>query len=503
MFCSNCGSKLLEGSNQCLHCGRIETSVSVDAAARPVWEEERRRRKLPWVVGILTGVLVVALAVLVFWPEPLPTPGPPPGPPPKPAYAVRLGTVPPVESGPSEGWGVAYADVQPEGTDALAWVQPAELDADRSELVVAVASSKTKTYVRALGTQNGGTAWQKVLPGRAACGFDRVESLVCLSSTLELTIVNLKTGEAQPPKTGKVEAPSQVWVSPSGGIFVLSIGDPGEPKPVRTLSVTLTRVDADAKTVWTQAGQLPAQEGHSAQLVGTDALVAVQTVTFDDRGVATTPTLLLTQDKGTRIGGFKDGSDITLLDNGWLGAYGGERSTVFDSSGKELFGVAGRVTRVGVRDLPGAEVPGLAVSYPKPQPGGAPQPPQLLRFEASGAASSLGQGVPRGVCAGQLVTENYVAAPNAYAAQTLDKGTRTWGDAVHAGTFVSGACDGKRFLALTADDGLLVLRAYAMSVGEPAFKPLQLKDRSFVGFFHGIGWMVRDEQQKRYVMVRG
>ena len=64
-------------------------------------------------------------------------------------------------------------------------------------------------------------------------------------------------------------------------------------------------------------------------------------------------------------------------------------------------------------------------------------------------------------------------------------------------------CDGKRFAALTRENGALVVRGYLVGVGDVAWKTNPLADRDYLGFLAGAGWVLRDTKQDRVTLLRG
>lgn len=494
MLCSTCGSKLLDGSNVCLHCGRVEASVRPATTAAPVWVETPRRRVLPWIVGVLLAALLAGLALFVFWPRVEPVA------PRKPAFPDAAGLVSSLERAPTEGWTIPLADLKPAGTDRLAFVVPAEVDAARRDVVVAVASGAEKTYLRAMAPESGGVRWSRVLPGRHVCAFDRADGLVCLSHTRQLVTVDLTTGQPGTPVPVTVESPGQVWVAPDGAVFVLSVAEVAGA-PTRTLGVTVTRVAATGQTVWTQTANLVAAQGVGATLVGNDTVVAVQTIAVDGPTLVT-PTMARRQERGDRLAAVPDGADATLMLDGRLAVGTAGRSTVFDGAGVELFPVVGRVTGVPIRDTPADRTPAFSVAHPAQAAGAQPQPPQLLRIEPNGANPAEARGFPRAVCGGALVYEDLVATPPTFGAKPLQSGGHAW-HLPHEGEYVAGACDGKRFAALTRENGALVVRGYLVGVGDVAWKTNPLADRDYLGFLAGAGWVLRDTKQDRVTLLRG
>ncbi len=500
MFCSHCGATLLAGSNQCLHCGRITASVPVDVPRRPTMPVERPRRRRAWMVGVLlvlvNAVLAVGVGMQALVPLAVPSPTPAAG---KPVHPPTVGLVPPLERGPSEAWSVALADLRPEGSAAPVFVYPGEYDERYADLAVVVSAAADKTYVRALSLSNGATAWIRPLAGRAACGFDRDAGLWCFSSTLEVTRLGLVDGAVVGRHVGRVEAPARVWVSASGGVFVLAVADPGGDG-VRELGVTLTRVDGAGGTLWTQTARLAAGPGRTARLHGTASLVAVSTVAPGADGAADerTPAMVRTQDSGARVGSLVDGADVTVLPDGRLGvATGTNASTLFDASGKELFPVKARLVGGVARDVAAERVPTLAVVRAS---GSTPQPPTLIAVQANGSASALGQGTPLAVCGGLLIAEDAVSATPAFTAQELEKGAQVW-QVPHAGVQLASACDGKRFVAWTSEGGVPVAHGYALTTGDPVWR-VEFRDREFHSDVPGRGWFVFDAREQRLVLVR-
>lgn len=496
MFCSHCGSRLLEGSNQCLHCGRIESSVQVAAPERPELAQERRRRRAPWIVGILLGLGVVGLSIAVVLQAAARfVPPPPPEQPTLPAEPPTTKVVPPLGSAPSEGWTLAMDEIRPEGFEQPQFVYPGVLQPKYADLAVIVSVSSERSYLRGLNLANGGILWVRPLTGRVACAYDRRESLVCFSSEREALTVSLADGKVSDTHVSQAESPGQVWVSATGGVFVLSIADPGGDD-VHDVNATLVRVDpAKGDVTWTQTATLPSQPGTRPVLTGAGPLVAVQT---QARG--TTPTMVRVQDGGARVGSLVDGLDVTLLPDGRLGVQKGVNdSTLYDASGKELFPVKARLTTIPGRDVPSAEVPTLGIVTPPEDPAN-PQPPTLLVVQPTGAVAAIGTGTPQLVCGGLLLTHDGVSARHVFQAQALEGGSQAW-TAPQEGDLLATACDGSRLLAMTRENGLPVLRAFALSTGDVLWRT-QFAERSYVGEVPGRGWLLSNDKERRWVMVR-
>ncbi len=500
MFCSTCGSKLLEHSNQCLHCGRIEPTVAGPTVAAPVWSDDRPARPwLPWLVGVVLAAIVASLATLLVWPQPS-GPGPTASPSPtRPLHPATVGMIDPLERPPSEGWGLAQAELVPAGFTAVEWVYPGELDDSLRGLGVAIATSPTRSSLQAISLANGAVAWRKVVDGRVACAYDRAGALACFSSQGQLLRLDLKTGNAVVTKSTTVGNPAQVWVAPDGALHVAALAEPTDRPAVRTVGVQVSRVDADGNVLWTQGGSLPAGEGQVPRLTGTPTHVVVASAVVTD-GRLSTPSIVLTP-KGQRVANVPDGADVTVLPDGRLAVASADRTTFFDGTGKELFAVAGRVALASVRDVAVDQVPVTSVVTPPVQAGGTPQPPQLLRVEASGATPALGKGVPLAVCGGLLITENTVGTPASFASQALTQGAKAW-EVNHDGVRVAHACDGKRFIAVTIVGGTPVATAYWLTTGEPAWK-VEFKDKDYRGIVPGVGWLVHDKRTDRTAVVRG
>lgn len=500
MFCSHCGSRLLEGSNQCLHCGRIESSVRLSAPDRPELADERRRRRAPWFVGILLTLGVIGLALGVFWQASArfvpPTPPPEPT---RPGEPPTEKVLPPLGAAPSEGWTVPLSDLQPEGFAVPVFLYPGVLQPAYVDLAVVVSVGEDRSYVRGLDLANGAIRWVRPLTGRVSCAYDRLESMLCFTSEREALTLSLADGAVTDAHLSRAEAPASVWVSPSGGIFVLSVSDPGG-EGVHDVGVTLVRVNGtDGNLLWTQTATLPLQAGTRPGLTGVGPLVAVRTQASGPAG-ATTPTMLRTQDAGARVGSLVDGLDATLLPDGRIGVqHAVNDSTLYDASGKELFPVKARVTTIPGRDVPSAQVPTIGVVTPPPETDN-PQPPTLLSIQPTGAVASLGVGSPQLVCGGLFVTHDGVSARRVFQAQALEGGSQAW-TVPQEGDLLSTACDGSRLFALSSENGMPVLRGYALSTGDVLWRA-QFEERGYIGEVPGRGWMLRNDKENRWVMVR-
>lgn len=498
MFCSHCGSRLLEGSNQCLHCGRIEPSVRVAEPARPELGEERRRRRAPWVVGALLVVVNLALALGVasqafVAPDAAPTPAGPQ----RPAEPPTEKILPAAERPLAEGWALSVAELQPEGFAAPVFVFPGELNPQWADLAVVVSASDEASYVRGLSLTQGSVLWVARLIGRVVCNHDRLDAVVCVSSDRSINTVRLVDGTVLTTHTGSVEAPQQVWVSPTGGLFVLSYVDPGG-EGVRELGVTLTRVGDDGVTLATTTGTLPSRAGAPVSLHGAGPLLAVTTQADAPYG-PTTPTLLRTQSDLGRVGALVDGLDVTVLPDGRLGVRTDLNSaTLYDASGKELFPVAARLVTLPGRDVPSAETPTLGLVASTDET--APQPPTLLGVQPNGATAALGQGTPQLVCGGLLVTHDAVSPQRTFHAQEREGGSEVWQAPQH-GELVDTACDGRRLLALTWENEMPVLRGYALTTGDTLWQ-VPFERRTVVAEVPGRGWLLHDPQENRIVIVR-
>lgn len=500
MFCSHCGSQLIAGSNQCLHCGRMESSVHVVAPDRPELEAERRRRRAPWLVGIplvlINVALLVPLALIVSGWFVLPEPDSGPL---RPVEPVTMGVVPTVDRAPAEAWTLPLAGLGGEGFDRPRFIYPGEYAEELANLAVAVSASDEQTYLRGIDLTSGGVQWTVTLDGRLACGFDRVDSLVCFSSTREVTMVHAADGAKSTSKLGTIEAPTDVWVATDGAVFVLSAADPGG-EGIHDVHLALTRTDATGKPVWTQQATLPIHPGDRPQLYGAGPLVAVSTRGRDADGRPATPTMLRYAESGVTVPGLVDAHDVTLLPDGRFGVQEQpNKSKLYDPSGKELFPVAGRLVLPGGRDLPSDKIPTLALAYPAVDERD-PQPPTLLAVEPSGGLRSLGQGVPALVCAGLLIVDDAVSAERTFSAQTLDGGSQVWAN-VHPGDRLDVACDGKYLLVLTQEDGRPVVRVRSLKTGDAEWAP-GFADRRYDSRVPGHGWFLYNPKDDALVLVR-
>ena len=500
MFCSHCGSQLLAGSNQCLHCGRIESSVHVAEPERPELEAERRRRRAPWLVGVplalINAALVVVLGLIVSGWFALPDADDGPS---RPAEPATVGVVPPMDRAPSEAWTLPLASLGGEGFDRARFIYPGEYVDRLADLAIAVSASDDQTYVRGIDLTSGAVRWQRPLDGRVVCGFDRVESLVCFGSTREVTTLHADDGAPSSPRLGNIEAPTDVWVAPSGAILVLSTEDPGGDG-VHDVHLTLTRTDLTGKPAWTQTSVLAMRPGDRPRLYGAGPLVAVGTEMSDADGRRATPTMLRYVESGAKVPGLVDGHDVTLLPDGRIGVQEqSSKSKLYDASGKELFPVSGRLALPGGRDVPSGKVPTLAVAYPPVDPQN-PQPPTLLSVSSTGGSASLGLGVPVLVCGGLLITDDAVSAERTVSAQTLDGGSQVWTRG-RQGDLLDAACDGKRLLAMTQEEGRPVLRGRALVTGDIEWAA-PFDERVYDSRVPGHGWFLFNPKDDALVLVR-
>lgn len=488
------------GLEPCLHCGRIETSAPVAAPDRPERADERRRRRAPWLVGILLAVGVIGLALGVFWQASARfVPPPQPVEPTRPAEAPTEKVLPPLGAAPSEGWTLPVSDPQPQGVAAPVFLYPGVLQPAHADLAVVVSAAEDRSYVRGLDLTSGAIEWVRPVTGRVACAYDRLESVLCFTSEREALTISLGDWSVTDTHFSRAESPASVWVSASGAIFVLSVSDPGG-EGVHEVGVTLVRVNGtDGTLLWTQTATLPMQSGTLAELTGVGPLVAVRTQASGPAG-STTPTMLRTQEAGVRIGGLTDGLDATVLPDGRIGVqHAVNDSTLYDSSGKELFPVKARVTTIPGRDVPSAQVPTIGVVTPPADPDN-PEPPTLVAIQPTGAVASIGTGSAQLVCGGLLVTHDGVHNPRVFQTQALAGGSQTW-TTRQEGDLVSTACDGSRLVAMTIENGMPVLRGYALSTGDVVWRA-QYEERSYVGEVPGRGWLLRNDKENRWVMVR-
>lgn len=508
MFCSNCGSRLLDGTNQCLHCGRVEASLKINRPAAPVFQEEPKKRRAPWVVGVLSTLAVAGLSTALVLLGPgaaMPGVSGVPGIPTElpSARPATVKMVPDADGPLSPGWELRKSTLGGEGAE-VTWLQPGALDERFVDLGVVVSAAKDATYVRGVDLSKGAIVWQHRLNGRAACAYDRTEAVICFSSTREATRLALSGGElVGPTRRTTVEEPAKVWVAPDGAYYVASATSGAEKavdkggKSVKTwpLTVRLARVDAGGAVVWSTQGSLWSST-RQIELDGSDTLVAL-TTTLAGSG---TPALIRTQLGGSAV--VADGTSTTLLPDGRLAAQGEGTQVLLDSSGKELFPIPGAALGDLTRDLPVDKVPAMSLVPPQRNLPGHPQAPTLVSIAPTGATGALGKGRPVAVCGGALVTTTAPEDPISLSAQGVADGRQLW-SVPYPDALVDVVCDGKRVIALTKDSqGVLSARAYFTATGDPAWRQ-EYKDRklSLVTAVAHQGWLMFDQESGSYVMV--